>query len=115
MAEEKPKEKKKRSSKTPVAVTYEEDIALIQTSLAVLNNKLDKLMDYVIAEKQHKINYESDQQTAIQGKPPRQQPKKKEITSTLCACGHGLQFHDILDNYACHSMDCNCKRYYCQG
>ena len=47
------------------------------------------------------------------GKPPRKQPKpdawlKKQSTACL-NCGHGIGNHDVLDNYACHLMDCDCK------
>ena len=31
---------------------------------------------------------------------------EKEICKN---CGHEYQFHDVLDNEACHLMDCNCK------
>jgi len=36
---------------------------------------------------------------------------KSSPKDCVCVCGHDLNFHDILDNYACHSMDCDCKRY----
>lgn len=26
----------------------------------------------------------------------------------ICICGHDINYHDILDNGACHLMDCRC-------
>lgn len=35
--------------------------------------------------------------------------RTKIILSTVCICGHDLNFHNILGDFACHEMTCNCK------
>ncbi len=32
-------------------------------------------------------------------------------TNDLCECGHEYTFHDVLDNEACHLMECKCKKF----
>ena len=31
--------------------------------------------------------------------------------STLCECGHDMNFHDVLENNACHEMYCKCMKF----
>ena len=33
------------------------------------------------------------------------------MKSEICECGHEYTFHDVLDNEACHLMDCPCKKF----
>jgi len=105
-------------------------------------NRIEAKLDKLLPEKEDKskctvsarlsTSCEQPSNHGRIGKMPRKQPKKKEVEdygsfggamsrggykpeepqSTLCVCGHGLQFHDVLDNYACHSMDCECKKYH---
>lgn len=34
---------------------------------------------------------------------------KKDVE--VCECGHPLDHHTLLDNDACHIMDCSCTKY----
>ena len=43
--------------------------------------------------------------------------EQEEICQTIInektgeICGHEYTFHDVLDNEACHLMDCPCKKF----
>ena len=47
-------------------------------------------------------------QGGIQLKPDNASP---DDTNDLCECGHEYTFHDVLDNEACHLMECKCKKF----
>lgn len=29
----------------------------------------------------------------------------------ICKCGHDINFHNVLGNWACHEMTCKCEHY----
>ena len=47
----------------------------------------------------------------IKNLKPKKSDNSRKTQSALCVCGHDNNFHDVLDNYACHSMDCDCNRF----
>jgi len=37
--------------------------------------------------------------------------EEPEPIDYICECGHDWNFHNILDNNACHDMDCKCIKF----